>query len=231
MKNFLGKTLLVFTAHPDDETFGMAGTIWKNQAKGGRTFVICATYGEKGSSHLKRPVSEKRLKAIRKRELLQAARFLKVSRVYPLKLPDGKLHTLGLQLFREGLRIAQEVQPDAILSFGRYGMSGHLDHIAVGQAAWRIAKKLHTPLFTLTIPPELVPDFVARIKLRRRNPHYTKMRPIFEKPAIKVSIDSKIKLHAAGFHKSQLGEEKLFASLPPVLRRFRLRSEYFALQT
>ncbi len=225
---FLGKTILVFTAHPDDETFGMAGTIWKNQAMGGRTFVICATYGEKGSSHLSRPVSETRLKAIRKQELMQAARFLKASRVYPLNLPDGKLRSLGQRLFGEGLRIARKINPDAILSFGRFGMSGHLDHIAVGQAARRIAAKLRIPLFTLTLPSKLVPDFVARIKRRRRNPHYTRARPFFEKPGVRVSVDSKIKLRAARYHQSQLGGEKPFVSLPPALRRLRLRREYFA---
>lgn len=230
MKNFLGKTILVFTAHPDDETFGMAGTIWKNQQKGGRTFVITATFGEKGSSHLRPPISQARLKAMRKRELLLAARFLKVSRVYPLGLPDGKLHTLVPRLFSEGLSLARKVKPDAILSFGRYGMSGHLDHIAVGRAGRRIAAKLRIPFFTLTLPPKFVPDFITRIKLRRRNPHYTKTKPVFEKPAIKVSINPQIKLQAASFHKSQLGGETLFASLPPALRRARLRAEYFAHQ-
>jgi len=230
MKDFLGKIILVFTAHPDDETFGMAGTIWKNRQKGGHTFVVCATFGEKGSSHLPRPVSESRLKVIRKRELLRAARFLKVSRVYPLGLPDGKLYTLLPQLSREGLTVAREIKPEAILSFGRYGMSGHLDHIAVGRASRRIASKLHIPVFTLTLPPQLVPGFITRIKLRRRNPHYTKIKPVFERPAVKVSIDSKIKLRAASFHKSQLGGENLFASLPPALRRVRLNAEYFARQ-
>ena len=230
MKTFLGKTVLVFTAHPDDETFGMAGTIWKNQKIGGRTFVICATYGEKGSSHLSKTMSEARLKAARRRELTQAAKFLKVSRIYPLNLPDGKLHIFGPRLFREGLKIAREVKPDAILSFGRYGMSGHLDHIAVGRASRHISSKLHIPLFTLTIPPELVPEFVARIRQRRRNPHYTRSKPFFEKPAVKIAIDPKIKLRAALFHKSQLGGQKPFASLPAPLRAMRLRAEYFAKQ-
>lgn len=225
---FLGKTLLVFTAHPDDETFGMAGTIHKNRQKGGRAYVICSTFGEKGSSHLARPVGEERLKAIRKKELLRAAHFLGVSRVYPLNLSDGKLHTLGPRLFHEGLRIAREVKPDAILSFGRFGMSGHLDHIAVGRAARRIAARLKIPLFTLTLPPELVSDFVSRIKLRRRNPHYTKAAPVFEKPTVKIAINRRAKIKAASYHKSQLGDEKPFASLPPALRKIRLNAEYFA---
>lgn len=230
MNTFLGKNLLVFTAHPDDETFGMGGTIYQNQKMGGRTFVVCATLGEKGSSHLIESVSERALKAVRKKEILAAGRFLKVSRVFLLNLPDGKLHTLVARMAREGLAIAQKIRPDAILSFGRYGMSGHRDHIAAGQAARRIAQKLHIPLFTLTLPPQLVPEFMARIKLRRHNPHYTESRPVFEKPALMISVDSQIKLKAARFHESQLGGKKPFAAFPPRIRRLRLRAEYFALQ-
>ncbi len=230
MDAFLGKTLLVFTAHPDDETFGMGGTIYKNQQKGGRTFVVSATLGEKGSSHLAKPVGEETLKAIRKKEILAAGRFLKVSRVHLLNLPDGKLHTMVPRMYREGLEIAREVKPDAILSFGRFGMSGHRDHIAAGQAAARIAAKLHIPIFTLTLPPKLVPNFVARIKQRRRNPHYTRAKPFFEKPAVKISIDPAVKLKAARFHKSQLGGREPFAAFPPSIRRLRLRAEYFARQ-
>lgn len=225
---FLGKTLLVFTAHPDDETFGMAGTIHKNQQKGGRTFVICATLGEKGASHLKKPVSERGLKAIRKKELMHSTRFLGVSRVYSLGLPDGGLKHCKKELFEKSVAIAQCVKPDAILSYGQYGMSGHWDHIAAGIVAKRIAKKLCISLYTLTIPPELVAEFVERIKARRRNPHYTKKLPEFETPAIKIAVDPKMKMRAAAFHQSQIDDGKPFSSLPPRLRRLRLRAEYFA---
>ncbi len=225
---FLGKTLLVFTAHPDDETFGMAGTIYKNRQKGGKTFVICATLGEKGSSHLKKLLSEQALKAIRKKELMRSARFLGVSRVFSFGLPDGKLKDCKKELFEKGLAVAQRIKPDAMLSFGQYGMSGHWDHIAAGEVARRIAEKLRIPLFTLTIPPELAQEFSERIKARRRSPHYTSDPPMFEEPVLKITIDPKIKLKAGSFHASQLDGGKPFVSLPARIRRLRLRAEYFA---
>ena len=67
MKNFLGKRILVLTAHPDDEGYAMAGSIYKNYALGGSVFLLCATYGEKGMSHLKRPVSTTRF-SLRKKD-------------------------------------------------------------------------------------------------------------------------------------------------------------------
>ncbi len=228
-RNFLGKTLLVFTAHPDDETFGMAGTIHKNHQKGGKTFVVCATRGEKGMSHLAKPMSEEKLKTMRKKEMEASCRFLKVSGLFPLDFPDGRLIHCKARLFYEGLRIVKRLRPDALLSFGKYGMSGHLDHIAAGEIARRIAEKLQIPLYTLTIPPELAQEFSERIKARRRSPHYTKKPPVFETPTIKISIDPKIKLKAGSFHASQLDDGKPFSSLPARIRRVRLRAEYFAL--
>ena len=71
--NFLGKKILVITAHPDDESFFAAGTIYKNQRLGGKTFLICGTAGEKGSGHLKKKLTEKQLAAMRKKELANSS--------------------------------------------------------------------------------------------------------------------------------------------------------------
>jgi len=54
---FLGSKILVFTAHPDDESYLAAGTIYENTRRGGKTFLVCATGGELGSAHLKKPIS------------------------------------------------------------------------------------------------------------------------------------------------------------------------------
>ncbi|TSC77467.1 MAG: LmbE family protein [Parcubacteria group bacterium Gr01-1014_33] len=227
---FLGKKLLIITAHPDDESFGMGGTIYKNNKAGGKTAVICATLGEKGSSHLKVPATEAELKQIRKKEIENATHYMGVEKLFLLNLPDGKLHLKKYtSLFsRKAFAIASHQKPDAILSFGAYGMSGHLDHITAYRVAKRIAKRFRVPLFTLTIPPALVNDFIARIHLRRKSPHYTKQKPFFETPTTKIPIDPKIKIRVGKFHISQLGGKPPFSAFPPKLRRERLKAEWFA---
>ena len=91
MLNFLGKKLLFVVAHPDDESFTASGTIWENHLAGGKNFILCATLGEQGKSHLKKPVSQSKLKQIRKQEITQTAKFLKVDRLMFLALPDTKV--------------------------------------------------------------------------------------------------------------------------------------------
>ena len=42
------KTLLTVLAHPDDESFGLGGTIALYAQKGYNTYYVCATRGEVG---------------------------------------------------------------------------------------------------------------------------------------------------------------------------------------
>ena len=43
------KTLLAVLAHPDDESFGMGGTLALYASRGARVFLVCATRGEVGT--------------------------------------------------------------------------------------------------------------------------------------------------------------------------------------
>lgn len=42
------RSLLAIVAHPDDESFGMGGTLARYAAEGARVTLICATRGEAG---------------------------------------------------------------------------------------------------------------------------------------------------------------------------------------
>ena len=43
------KTILAVLAHPDDESFGLGGTLALYANKGYATYLICATRGEVGT--------------------------------------------------------------------------------------------------------------------------------------------------------------------------------------
>ena len=149
---FLGKRILVLTAHPDDEGIA-AGTMYANYRAGGETFLICATSGEKGKSHLKRHVTDAALKRIRRDELLRAARVLHIKKVFFLGLPDAGLRENAKKLFAKSSAVVKRVKPEQMLSFGPDGMSGHWDHITVGKVALRIARRLKIPLAAATVSP------------------------------------------------------------------------------
>ena len=91
MKSFLGQKLLFFTAHPDDESYVAAGTIYKNYQAGGWNVLVCASHGEKGTSHLKKKVPVSKFKKVRGKELRKVAKLLHIAPVHILGFPDGRI--------------------------------------------------------------------------------------------------------------------------------------------
>ncbi|GAB4428207.1 MAG: hypothetical protein Kow0031_08380 [Anaerolineae bacterium] len=122
------QTLLVILAHPDDESFPMGGTLAKYAAQGVRVELICATRGEAGIPG-KSPVETAQ---IRERELRAAARILGLSKVHFLGYEDGKLAAANAgEVVQDLARRMWQIRPNAVISFGPDGISGHPDHVAI----------------------------------------------------------------------------------------------------
>lgn len=226
MPNILGQHILLFTAHPDDECYVAAGTIYENYRQGGDTFLVCASYGERGTSHLKRPVSLARMKHRRKRELLAAANVLHIRQVVILGLPDAGVRRHGAQLYRRGLAVARKLRPDVIMSFGPDGISGHYDHITVGLAAKQIARALRLPFAAAALPPQIRRAALAYPVSRRYAGHY-KNAIRFQKPTLTVRINPAVKRRALSCHASQMDGPDAFTGFPPFAVRELLRRECF----
>lgn len=212
-KYFLGRRIAVFTAHPDDEGL-VAGTMYANHRAGGETFLICATYGEKGKSHLEKPVPDAALKRIRKAELLAAAKVLKVDEVLFLGLPDAAVKESSKKLYEMALPIVQRIAPDQILSFGPEGISAHWDHITVGKTALRIAKKLKVPMAAFTLPDERIATMRKGAFLSRRKFGKYAGVPKHRAGDIKIKVDMAVKRRAMRSHVSQFGEKGQFSLIP-----------------
>lgn len=225
-KDFLGKRMVVFTAHPDDEGIA-AGTMYANHKAGGETFLICATYGEKGKSHLPKPVSDAALKRIRKAELLAAAKVLKIDEVLFLGLPDAAVKENSKKLYEMALPIIKRIAPDQILSFGPDGMSAHWDHITVGKAALRIAKKLKVPMAAATMSDERIATMRKELFLSRRKFGKYAGIPKHRKGDIKIKVDVAVKRRAMSSHISQFGTGGPFAQLPAAIRKRMFAYEHF----
>lgn len=127
-------TLLVITAHPDDEAFGMAGTLAKAAASGVRTALICATRGEAGQS-AGLAATREALAALRSKELRCSAAALGVSDLALLDYPDGGAASWDMAaLVRELTTHIQRIAPDAIVTFDDQGITHHPDHVTVHRA-------------------------------------------------------------------------------------------------
>ncbi len=226
--DFLGKKILVITAHPDDESYCAAGTIYKNYEAGGKTFLVCATLGEKGTSHLKKPLPERKVKNLRKIELTRAARFLHISKTFLLDLPDGKVLQKRRKMYLLVKIIAKKIKPDVIISFGKDGISGHLDHISAGMVARKLSQLLGISLYTFGLPPRFLKKAKTWLLARRRAPHYMKGHSLkFTRPKIRIKIDSRIKRKSLNFYFSQMDERNPFAGFPDYAVREYLANEYF----
>lgn len=228
-KGFLGKKLLFITAHPDDESYASAGTILANYKAGGESFLITATLGEKGKSHLLKPLSTAGLKKKRKAELMAAVRFLRIKKLFLLGLRDGEVKNHKQTALLKVLPIVKKLKPDYIISFGRDGMSGHLDHIAIGEVARKVARKLRIPFIAFTASPtrvKLMKQLSKTILSRRKHGKYAK-KIEYAKANLKIKIDGRAKFKAVSFHKSQLGGRKPSSHFPPKLKNEWLKYEYF----
>lgn len=224
--DFLGKRIIVLTAHPDDEGLA-AGTMYENHKVGGETFLICATYGEKGKSHLAKPMSDAALKKVRKEELLRAAKILKIDEVAFLGLPDAEVKKNAKKLFEKSLKVVSALRPDYILSFGPDGISAHWDHIIVGKIARRIAKKLKVPLVAFTLSDEMIAFRRNESFLSRRKFGKYAGIPAHRHGDIKIKIDGVRKRRAMQCHVSQFGTKPLYSHFPKRLAKTALAYEYF----
>ena len=83
------KCLLAVLAHPDDESFGMGGTLAMYSSQGVEVRLICATRGEAGEVDEKHLQGFNSIADLRTHELDCAARFLGLTSVDYLGYRDS----------------------------------------------------------------------------------------------------------------------------------------------
>lgn len=201
----------------------------QNHKHGGKTYLICASHGERGVSHLKRPTTPAKLAARRKRELTAAARFLKIDKLTLLKLPDGGVAKHTSELYKTCLATARALKADYLMSFGPDGITGHVDHIAVGEVAERVARELKLPLICFALPPRVHKHALTWFTSRRAAGYY--MNDVtFAKPNLRLAIDGTQKKQALAFHASQMDERTSFSGFPSYAVDELLKAEHFKLK-
>ncbi len=120
-------------AHPDDESFMMAG-LMAVAAQNGQTVVcITATRGEAGiQNEQKWPAAT--LGDIRETELTSALKVLKVKHHHWLSFQDGCCCDVADETSVSKITaLIKQYQPDTVITFPPDGVTGHWDHIAVNR--------------------------------------------------------------------------------------------------
>jgi len=143
-------TILSVLAHPDDESFGMGGTLALYARKGAQVHLVCATRGEAGD------VDESYLRGFgsvaerREAELRCAAEKLGLTGVHLLDYRDSGMPGMDANRHLQALinapledvaeqvaHFIRQLRPQVVLTFDPIGGYKHPDHIAIHNATVR----------------------------------------------------------------------------------------------
>ena len=132
------RTLAAIVAHPDDDAYGIAALVALHKDDPDfRFFLVHATDGEGGTIAEGSDATPETLGAVRREEDRRA--WITLGRT-PYRhewfgYPDGGLADVPrAELVGKIAAILDDERPDVVATFGPDGITGHPDHITIGQA-------------------------------------------------------------------------------------------------
>jgi LmbE family N-acetylglucosaminyl deacetylase len=160
-------TLLAVLAHPDDESFGMGGTLALYARRGVSVHLVCATRGEVGDVEPHHLLGYASIGDLREDELRCAARHLGLTGVHFLGYRDSGMpgsqdnqHPLACaaapvdEVSARIVHYIRMLRPQVVVTFDPIGGYRHPDHIAVHQAT---VQAFHMAGDPLACPGEFPP--------------------------------------------------------------------------
>ncbi|MDP9266061.1 MAG: PIG-L family deacetylase [Chloroflexota bacterium] len=176
------RALAVF-AHPDDETFGIGGTLARAVEAGWKVTAVSATRGEVGEIADPALATPETLGEQRESELRAACDELGVADVRFLGYRDSGMagtpenadprayaNADSEEVTGRLVEIMREVEPDAVFTFDERGGYGHPDHIAIHRhaaAAFGRAARPGARLWFSAIPRGVLRQWAE--EMRRNN--------------------------------------------------------------
>src|SRR5437588_11615893 len=119
LENIHGKTVLVFTPHPDDDVFGAGGTIALLNRNHNKVYIVVYTNDDKGSYDP--DMSSQRLAQIRKAEQEVSEGLLGTPKenIQWMGYDDGMLeYATQPKITYEATAIIRRIRPDVLIRLG-----------------------------------------------------------------------------------------------------------------
>jgi LmbE family N-acetylglucosaminyl deacetylase len=154
------KTLIAVLAHPDDESFGMGGTLALYAQKGYEVHLVCATLGEAGTVDDEYLQGYDSIAALREAELRCATQSLGVTSLHLLgyrdsgmpgtpenEHPNAQINHSVEEVAGKVVKYIREIKPDIVLTFDPMGGYRHPDHIHIQKATTQAFEKSNDASF------------------------------------------------------------------------------------
>lgn len=159
-------SLVAVLAHPDDESFGMGGTLALYAQKGVAIHLICATRGEAGEMEADCLEGYDSIAQRRESELRCAAELLGITSVQFLDYrdsgmsgspdnqhPQALVNALVANVAQQIANHIRRLRPQVIITFDPIGGYKHPDHIAIHKATVEAFKLASDVNYNSEYPP------------------------------------------------------------------------------
>ncbi|MDX2029122.1 MAG: PIG-L deacetylase family protein [Blastocatellia bacterium] len=201
IEQWKGKTIMVFTPHPDDDLFGCGGTLSLLARNGNKILIVLYTNDNKGSFDLE--MTSERLARIRKAEEEAAMSVLGIPKenLHWMGYDDGELeYAEPKALCGQAAKLIRQHRPDVVFSIdpGEWYDRWHkTDH---RMAAFNTADAIRAAEFHLYYPEHLLVDGLKPFKVPLMMFYYAASEANYW---VDISEVFDQKLRAVGKHVSQ----------------------------
>jgi len=206
------RTLVAVFAHADDET-AAAPVLARYAREGVQVYVIIATDGAQGGAHTSIPRGPE-LARVRGEEARCATDALGIHAPILLGFPDAQLGNYvddPARLFQLTARVQGELQrlrPDALITWGPDGGTGHPDHRLVSSAVTQLVRAgapgAPEALFYASIPAQ---GFAVMDPVRGAPPHLVPQAKYFSMRVAFSPADEAAAQRAMACHRTQYSDD------------------------
>jgi LmbE family N-acetylglucosaminyl deacetylase len=145
------KRIIVISAHPDDETLGVGGTLLKHKNKGDEIFWLIVTNIFENQGFTKERVISRQL------EIDRVAELFRFKRVFKLNIPTMSISSeTMISLVPRISEVFQEIQPEIIYTINR--SDAHSDHRYLSEAVMACTKSFRYPYIKKVLMYECISE-------------------------------------------------------------------------
>lgn len=198
--------LLAVLAHPDDESFGMGGTLAYYASLANDVYLVCATRGEVGEVAPEMLAGFNSIAELRESELRCAANALGLAGVYFLDFRDSGMtgspdnqhpQALAAQpleaVAAKVVHYIRQLKPDVVLTFDPIGGYRHPDHVAIHDATVRAFELAGDPAFSSDgLAPYTPKKLYFHVYPKRLLRWVVKLMPLFGRDPHKFGMNGDI---------------------------------------